>query len=122
MMQTSIDSKRKAPPKESTSKSNRNENTAPTQVAEEAKRVGPKKRPRERSPFWSIPPVQTPPAVPFPKGALKHARAVLPAAKARSDFLQALKKADHGSHVVLCTGETGCGKSTVSFRDGAMLC
>lgn len=73
-----------------------------------------RKRPREKSPFWSIPPAQTPPAVPFPPGALKRARSVLPAAGARADFLKALKKADKGSHVVLCTGETGCGKSTVS--------
>ena len=72
----------------------------------------PRKRPRERSPFWSVPPNKTPPAVPFPAGALKRARASLPAAKARDDFLKALRRSEQGSHVVLCTGETGCGKST----------
>ena len=69
----------------------------------------PQKRPRERAPFWSLPPDETPIAIPFPPGALKKARAVLPAAQARSDFLRALKCADEGSHVLLCTGETGCG-------------
>lgn len=66
-----------------------------------------RKRPREKSPFWSIPPTQTSPAIPFPAGAMTRARSMLPAAKARDDFLKALKKADTGSHVVLCTGETG---------------
>lgn len=85
----------------------------------------PRKRPRERSPFWSVPPNKTPPANPFPPGALRQARASLPAAKARDDFIKALRHADQGSHVVLCTGETGCGKSTqlpqVSFWCSRLL-
>ena len=81
----------------------------------------PRKRPRERSPFWSVPPSKTPPAVPFPAGALKRARASLPAAKARDDFLKALRRADQGSHVVLCTGETGCGKSPLHLSDEGIL-
>lgn len=105
-------SKKKPASKQATSLTNKDKASTTTTAAAvsskpPSRRPPPQKRPRERLPFWSIPPAQTPAAVPFPAGAMKHARSVLPAAKARTDFLQALRRADDGSHVVLCTGETG---------------
>lgn len=71
-------------------------------------------RPREKSSFWCQSPKQTPPATAFPDTglAMKMARSSLPAAKARSEFLSVMKKADRCGRVVLVTGDTGCGKVT----------
>jgi len=72
------------------------------------------RRPRERSPFWSSPPTKTPPATAFPtlSQSLQRSRASLPAATARGEFVKLLQKAKSRGRVVLCSGETGCGKST----------
>jgi RWD domain len=73
----------------------------------------PRQRPREMARnFWSLHPRDTPPAEAFPKIGflLDQARKSLPAAKARNEFLAAMKKAkEQGSRVVLVTGETGSG-------------
>ena len=71
-----------------------------------------KRRPREKGPFWSTPPTQTPKAMPFPKlgPLLQKARTSLPAHTARSDFLDKLREAQSKGRVMLLTGETGCGK------------
>jgi hypothetical protein len=67
-----------------------------------------------RKNFWTIPPQDTPPAVSFPplEKSIDAARKSLPAAKARSEFLAAMERAEKGGRVVLVTGETGSGKST----------
>ena len=54
------------------------------------------KRPTERSSFWSVLPEQSPPAEAFPKisKSLEDCRKALPAAKARADFLAAMKEAE----------------------------
>lgn len=71
------------------------------------------KRPRIRSPFWSKLPGQTPPAKTFCwSPSIERQRKSLPAWKARDAFLAKLDEASKSSRVVLCTGETGCGKST----------
>jgi ATP-dependent RNA helicase DHX57 len=103
----------KEPPSEN-ARSTRPSQVKPTESATTTRPAvpPPRKRPRERSPFWSLSPTATPPAVAYPASNLKRIRASLPAAGARADFIKALKQADKGSHVVLCTGETGCGKST----------
>jgi hypothetical protein len=55
-----------------------------------------RRRPRERSSFWSVPPHKTPPAIAFPKisKSLEATRRSLPAYAARANFLSLLKKAD----------------------------
>ena len=67
-----------------------------TQKRSSSGRVGVKRRPRERAPFWSKHPSKTPPAQAFPvvEGNLKKARAGLPAAKARDEFLAVMKKSE----------------------------
>lgn len=107
-----VDPDSRGPPTKETSlpKNRAGQNSAESELEAPAPKFVPvRKRPRERAAFWSIPPDRTPPAVPYPTGALKRARAALPAARARSEFLSALRRADKGSRVVLCTGETGCG-------------
>ena len=70
------------------------------------------RRPRVKSPFWSVPPSQTTPATAFPKIPLilQKARSSLPAHQAKSNFLQCLQQSQSRGRVVLLTGETGCGK------------
>ena len=72
------------------------------------------RRPREKSFFWSRRPLETPPAIAYPKlsATMEKTRKCLPAAKAREEFLLIMKEADKGGRVVLVTGETGCGKTT----------
>jgi hypothetical protein len=72
-------------------------------------------RPREKSPFWSRAPQNTPPAVAFSSNiaaSLTRARQALPAATARGEFLKALERANRGGHVLIISGDTGCGKTT----------
>lgn len=82
------------------------------------KRISPrlsfKPRKRVKSFFWSKKPHETPVATAFPKlrSDIKVARERLPAAKARSQFLQIMHDAEKKDRVVLITGETGCGKTT----------
>lgn len=97
---------------------------APTQAKPKAQQVqgkapsnarpARKRRPRQRSPFWSLPPRKTPKATAFPEldANIRRQRGSLPAAKARQDFLQAMKKSEESGRVVLVTGDTGCGKTT----------
>eukprot|EP00522_Entomoneis_paludosa_P010319 CAMPEP_0172441418 /NCGR_PEP_ID=MMETSP1065-20121228/1967_1 /TAXON_ID=265537 /ORGANISM="Amphiprora paludosa, Strain CCMP125" /LENGTH=1439 /DNA_ID=CAMNT_0013190781 /DNA_START=22 /DNA_END=4341 /DNA_ORIENTATION=- len=87
---------------------------SPAKTNTKAQKFRKAQRPREKSPFWSIPPAKTPAATAFPKlgPSLQRARASLPAATARQDFLDLLKKSQDLGRVVLLTGETGCGKST----------
>lgn len=72
------------------------------------------KRPRERKPFWSRSPCETPEAIRFPKisTSVEMARKSLPATKSREDFLKLLRQAETSGRVLLLTGETGCGKTT----------
>ena len=65
-----------------------------------------RRRPREKSFFWSKRPNQTPNAVAFPKIStlMKTTRDRLPAAKARDEFLSVMKMADKDNRVVLVTG------------------
>jgi ATP-dependent RNA helicase DHX57 len=73
----------------------------------------PQRRPRElRKTFWTIHPRDTPAALAFPAvgSPIKRMRESLPAAKARQEFLAALKRAEKNGRVVLVTGETGSGK------------
>jgi ATP-dependent RNA helicase DHX57 len=75
------------------------------------------RRPREKSFFWSKSPKQTPAAESFPKLStlMENCRKNLPAAKARSEFLKMMKKAESLDRVILVTGETGCGESDNSL-------
>ena len=68
-------------------------------------------RPRERRPFWSIPPSRTAPAVSFPDipSSIASVRKSLPAASARDEFLGLLKKSRSSGRVLLVEGDTGCG-------------
>jgi ATP-dependent RNA helicase DHX57 len=70
------------------------------------------RRPRERASFWSTPPNKTSPAISFPvcDSSIRRQRESLPAAKARTDFLEAMRRSNHTGRVVLITGDTGCGK------------
>ena len=72
------------------------------------------RRPRVRSPFWSLHPTKTPRAEPHPTVAasMKAARDSLPAAKMKEEFLSVMRKAEKGGRVVLVTGATGSGKTT----------
>jgi HrpA-like RNA helicase len=73
-----------------------------------------RRRPRERSKFWSVPPNKTVSATAFPKISilLDKTRKALPAAAARNEFLTKLDNCSEAGSVMLVTGETGCGKTT----------
>ena len=70
------------------------------------------KRPRLRSPFWTLPPDKVIPAKENPKvsATMDRARKNLPAAKAKDEFLSIMAAAEKAGRVCLVTGETGCGK------------
>lgn len=72
------------------------------------------RRPRDRGPFWSVLPSDTPSAIPFPtlSQQLQDTRRSLPSNAARSQFLSLLKRSSTTGRVVAVSGETGCGKST----------
>lgn len=72
------------------------------------------RRPRQKSPFWSLSPTQTPRAIPFPKvdAHIRKQRETLPAATVRHNFLKLLSESKETGRVVLVTGDTGCGKTT----------
>jgi hypothetical protein len=81
------------------------------------------RRRRERSPFWSLPPRQTPKAIAFPKldSNIRRQRESLPAAKARGDFLKTMKESEKTGRVVLVTGDTGCGKVSPNMRSHFLI-
>ncbi len=77
------------------------------------------RRPREKSSFFSIPPIKTQPAETHPKlpVMMDRARKSLPAFKIRDEILSLMKQASTSGRVSLVTGETGSGKSTqVSWK------
>jgi hypothetical protein len=98
-------------PKQSTKKTN---TKADKSSLFQKKTASMHRRPREKSFFWSKKPKQTPSATAFPKIStlMENTRKRLPAAKARSEFLSVMKKAEENNGVILVTGETGCGKTT----------
>lgn len=72
------------------------------------------RRPREKSSFFSIPPINMQPAEAHPKlpVMMDRARKSLPAFKIRDEILSLMKQASTSGRVSLVTGETGSGKST----------
>lgn len=72
------------------------------------------RRPREKSSFFSIPPIRMQPAEAHPKlpVMMDRARKSLPAFKIRDEILSLMKQASTSGRVSLVTGETGSGKST----------
>lgn len=72
------------------------------------------RRPRERKPFWCRLSSETPEATAFPKIStfLEMTRKSLPAAKSRDEFLKLLRQSEDTGRVLICSGETGCGKTT----------
>ncbi len=76
------------------------------------------RRPREKSSFFSVPPINMQPAEAHPKlpVMMDRARKSLPAFKIRDEILSLMKQASSSGRVSLVTGETGSGKSTQVSR------